>query len=385
MGVAPGRQIARELGYKGAKFAWQAGPYGEECLGKWYRFARKNIHINAAAVYSLMQYYWATGDDDFMHTRGIDILFESARFYASRAVYNGRRDAYDIRDVAGPDEAHCESTNNLYTNYMVVHTLRWAAEMLGCLRQASPNAYNSCVERLALVDDEPEHWRDVAQRLTLLFDPQTKIYEQCEGFHQLPPPPADLLEGRREWFVPLYRYQAMNQPDVIMATVLFRDEFPEDVRRANWVYYKDKSMNFSSMSFAVNAIMSADVGEMDEAYRNFMISAGMDLDESLTARGDTHAGLHGSALGGAWMAAVFGFGGVHLSEGGLRINPKLPPQWERLRFNLVLRGEVVKVSIDRNEIELAVGNERGLELTARVAGQTVTLRSGQTQRVRYRS
>ena len=92
-----------------------------------------------------------------------------------------------------------------------------------------------------------------------------------------------------------------------------------------------------------------------------------------------------SALGGAWMAAVFGFGGVHLSEGGLRINPNLPPQWERLRFNLVLRAEVVKVSIDGNEIELAVGNERALELPARVAGRAVTLRSGQTQRVRYRS
>jgi len=385
VGLEPGRQIARELGYEGAKFAWQAGPYGEECLGKWYRFTRANIHINAAVVYSLMQYYWATGDDEFMRARGIDILVESARFYASRVVYNGGRDAYDIPNVAGPDEAHCDSTNNFYTNYMAVRTLRWAAELLGRLRQISPNTYDKCVERLALVDDEPEHWRHVAERLTLLFDARTKIYEQYEGFHQLPPPPADLLEGRQEWFIPLAPYQALNQPDVVMAMVLFRDEFPQDVRRANWEYYKDKSMDFSSMSFAINAIMSADVGEMDEAYREFMISAGMDLDESLTGRGDTYAGLHGSALGGAWMAAVFGFGGVHLSEGGLRINPNLPPQWERLRFNLLLRGEVVKVSIDQSDIELAVGNERALELPARVAGQAVTLRSGQTERVRYRS
>jgi trehalose/maltose hydrolase-like predicted phosphorylase len=384
MGLEPGRQTARELGYAGAKFAWQAGPYGEECLGTWYRFRRTNIHINAAVVYSLMQYYWATDDDEFMRTRGLDILVESARFYASRAVYNSGRDAYDICNVAGPDEAHCDSTNNFYTNYAAVRTLRWAAEMLGRQRQASPNAYNKCVERLALADDEPEHWRHVAGRLTLLFDPRTKIYEQCAGFHRLPPAPADLLQERREWFVPLYRYQALNQPDVIMAMVLFRDEFPEDVRRANWEYYKDKSMNFSSMSFAANSIMAADMGEMNAAYRDFIISAGMDLDESLTGRHDTHAGLHGSALGGAWMAAIFGFGGAHLSEGGLRIDPKLPSHWERLHFNLVLRGEVVNVSIEQRDIELAAGNERGLELPARVAGQAVTLRSGQTQRVRYR-
>jgi trehalose/maltose hydrolase-like predicted phosphorylase len=123
---------------------------------------------------------------------------------------------------------------------------------------------------------------------------------------------------------------------------------------------------------------------MDDAYRHFIISAGMDLDESLTGRRDTHAGLHGSALGGAWMAAVFGFGGVHLSEGGLRIDPKLPSHWERLRFNLVLRGEVVNVSIEQRDIELAVGKERGLELPVRIAGQPITLCSGQTQRVRYR-
>ena len=385
MGLEPGRQIARELGYEGAKFAWQAGPYGEECLGTWYRFRRTNIHINAAVVYSLMQYYWATGDDAFMQERGIDILVESARFYASRAVYNSARDAYDIHDVAGPDEAHCQSTNNFYTNYLAVRTLRWAGDILADLRNANADVCADAVRRLGLAEDEPNQWRHVADRLTLLFDAQTKLYEQYDGFYKLPPLSDNVLENRREWFAPLYRYQAMNQPDVIMAMVLFRDEFPEDVRRANWEYYKDKSMNFSSMSFAANSIMAADMGEMDDAYRDFIISAGMDLDESLTGRHDTHAGLHGSALGGAWMAAVFGFGGVHLSEGGLRIDPKLPSQWERLRFNLVLRGEIVKVSIGQRDIELAVGDERGLELPARVAGQAVTLRSGQTQRVRYRS
>ncbi|KPK76415.1 MAG: hypothetical protein AMS25_17500, partial [Gemmatimonas sp. SM23_52] len=50
-GLGEGRKIARELGYEGAKFAWQAGPYGEECLGTWYRFTHTNIHINAAVVY----------------------------------------------------------------------------------------------------------------------------------------------------------------------------------------------------------------------------------------------------------------------------------------------------------------------------------------------
>ena len=52
--------FAAELGFKGAKFAWQSGPQGEECLGQWWRFVHSNIHINADVVYALMQYCDAT-------------------------------------------------------------------------------------------------------------------------------------------------------------------------------------------------------------------------------------------------------------------------------------------------------------------------------------
>ncbi len=115
-GLDNGRQIAKNLGYKGAKFAWQAGPYGEECLGRWWRFTHTNIHIDGDVAYSLMQYLWATGDFDYLADRGIDILVESARFYTSRSVPGPQAGTYSLVNVAGPDERHCESTNNFYTN-----------------------------------------------------------------------------------------------------------------------------------------------------------------------------------------------------------------------------------------------------------------------------
>jgi trehalose/maltose hydrolase-like predicted phosphorylase len=382
-GLKAARSIARELGCAGAKFAWQSGPYGEECLGRWYRFVHTNIHINADVVYSLMQYHWATGDEMFMRERGIDILVETARFYVSRAEYDAARDAYDIHDVAGPDEGHCESTNNFYTNYLAMRSLRWAADVLDGLRHRQPDAFAPVARRLSLSDEETGAWRRVADRLTLLLDPQTGVYEQCEGFYELKPAPDNLLNDRREWFATVFPYQALNQPDVVMALTLFRDDFDEDGRRANWQFYKDRSMNFSSMSFAINALAATDAGEIDEAYRNFIISAGMDLDEELTGRRDTHAGLHGTALGGAWLAAISGFGGVSLSEKGLRVDPRLPPQWTGLRFSLVLRGEVVRVSIDRREIVLTAENGRGVELPLTVGGQSRTLRSGETIRQTY--
>ena len=383
-GLRPGREIARELGYEGIKFPWQAGPDGEECLGKWWRFTHTNVHVNADVAYALMQYVWATGDERYLCERGIDLLVETARFYAARAVHDESRDRYDLRDVAGPDEGHCQSTNNFYTNYLAIRNLRWAADALRRLEQTDPQAHAAAVRRLAVRPAESDKWRHVADRLTLVLDPQTQVYEQCDGFHRLKPVPADLLDNRKVWFTPVFPYQALNQPDVVMALVLFRDEFGREVRRANWNFYKDKSMNFSSVSFAVNAIMAADVGEMDQAYRSFIVSAGQDLDEALTGRKDTHAGLHGTACGGAWMAAVFGFGGVCLSEKGLRIEPNLPPQWSGLRFNLVLHGVVVNVAIDREQVVLKVGHGRRGGIPITVAGKALTLEGGQTHTFSYR-
>lgn len=369
VGLEPGRAIAREQGYDGAKFAWQAGPNGEECLGPWYRFTRTNIHINADVAYALMQYVRATGDQAFMWDRGVDILVESARFYASRAVHDAERDAFDLRGVAGPDEAHCDSTNNFYTNTMAAHTLRWAADTLDRPPGRDTKPHQAAVKRLGVRHDEPARWRRVADGLTLLYDERTKRYEQCEGFYRLPPPPDDLLAERNDWFAPLSPFQALNQPDVLMAMMLFRDEFDADVKRANRAYYKDKSMDFSSMAFPVNALLAADLGELDDAYRNFMIAAGMDLDESLTGRRDTADGLHGTAMGGAWMAAVFGFGGVGLSDKGLQIDPRLPGTWSGLRFKLAVRGQRVEVAIDREAVTLSVEGDGPLALPVTVAGQ----------------
>lgn len=377
LGLEPGREIARDLGYAGAKFAWQAGPYGEEALGKWWRFTHTNIHIDGDVAYSLMRYWHASGDDEFLVERGIDILVESARFYTSRATWDTDNNRYDLSDVAGPDEGHCESRNNFYTNLLASRTLRWAREMLDFIRVNYAVRYGQVVERLSLDETEPERWRTVGDGLTFYFDRNTKVYEQCEGFYQLAPAPADLLEGRTAWFVTVFPYQALNQPDVVMGIVLLPDEFPEDVKRANWEFYRDKSMNFSSMSFVINSMMAKDVGDLDYAYRQFLISAGEDLDENLTGRRDTSDGIHGTASGGAWMAAVLGFGGVRVTKDGLSVDPRLPEHWKSLQFKLMLRGEVVSFAIDHSRVRILVGTQSGLELPARVCGRSLTLVSGQ--------
>lgn len=374
-GLREGRRIARRLGADGAKLAWQGGPYGEECLGDWYWFTRTNVHINADAAYALRQYVLATGDQQFLEERGRALLAESARFYTAQADADPTGHAFHLHNVAGPDEAHCHSTDNFYTNYFVRWLLRWTADLL----ERSPAAAGALA---AAHSPEPgvkalRRWREIAEKLRLLHDPESLVYEQYDGFHQLPPPPEDLLAQRRDWFVPLAWYQALNQPDVLMAMALFREDFTPDVLRANWAHYAPRSMNFSSMSFGINAIVAAELGDAEEAYRNFMISAGMDLDQALTERNDAYAGLHGTAMGGAWMAVVFGLAGVLLTEHSLRIKPCLPAHWTGLKFNLLLRGTRVEIAVMPSDIRVAAEQGGALDAPLVVGDREFRLRSGE--------
>ncbi|HEY3269150.1 MAG TPA: glycosyl hydrolase family 65 protein [Armatimonadota bacterium] len=370
-GLAEGREIARRLGLPGAKFAWQSGPDGEEVLGSWFRFVHTNIHINSDVAYALMQYVHATGDQGFLRDKGADILIECARFYSARARRD-ERGAYHLDDVSGPDEGHCESTDNYYTNFLARKTLLWAVSAL----EAAPNA----AARLGVSPDEPAKWRQAADGLAFRYDPDTKVYEQYEGYYGLKPIPPGFRDEQREWWFTVFPYQAIHQPDVVMAQTLFREETPPDVFAANDAFYRERSMDFSSMSHVIHSIAAKETGNMERAYRQFMITAGEDIDESLTGRGDTADGLHGTATGGAWMAAVLGFGGIHLRGSTLLVNPRLPAHWTSLRFRIQVHGETLAFAVTQDSVTIMLGRGADAEIDAEVCGEPVTLKSGEIRK-----
>lgn len=352
-------KIAKNLGYPGAKFAWQSGPEGEECLGKWWRFTHSNIHINADIVYATCQYVAATGDKAFLEKEMTPMILDFARFYAARARHDAATDTYHYDGVSGPDEGHCTSTDNYYTNYLVRFTLRVAA--------ALPDADKA----------DAQQWCEIADKIAFLYDEQTRVYEQFDGFYALEDISDDFFARRRdrkEWFAPVRPYQAIHQPDVEMAMTMFRDEFDDETVHANHAYYYPRTMNFSSMSFAINAITCADAGDLKGAYDNFMITAGSDIDATLTGRGDTAHGLHGTAMGGAWMALVFGLAGVTWRDNFLTITPRVPAHWTGVRFTLVLHGTPIHIAIDKKTITVsAETRDANRSLTIAHADERVTL------------
>jgi trehalose/maltose hydrolase-like predicted phosphorylase len=83
-------------------------------------------------------------------------------------------------------------------------------------------------------------------------------------------------------------------------------------------------------------------------------------------------------MGGAWMAAIFGFGGVTLSKDRLLVEPRLPAHWKSLSFMLSIRGEELRFTITHETIRIKVGNRHRLEVPARVLGREATLCSSET-------
>ena len=51
-------------------------------------------------------------------------------------------------------------------------------------------------------------------------------------------------------------------------------------------------------------------------------------------------------FGGAWMAAVLGFGGLRTDEHGATITPRLYRRWKSLQFNLTYRGDRFRITRD---------------------------------------
>jgi alpha,alpha-trehalose phosphorylase len=81
--------------------------------------------------------------------------------------------------------------------------------------------------------------------------------------------------------------------------------------------------------------------------------------------GNVIDGVHIASIGGAWMALVYGFGGMRDYDGEFSFNPKLPKEWDRLRFRLTIRGQRLEVDVGPNETAYTLRDGDGLEFRHR--------------------
>jgi len=379
------RNKAAKGGYEGALFAWESADTGVEttpdCVvgnnGETVDIltGKMEHHISADIAYAVWQYWCFTGDDDFFLNAGAEILLETARFWASRAILepDGKR---HIRHVIGPDEYHEDVDDNAFTNLMARWNIARAVEALSIMKARWPDQEQALRKKLAVGDSELAGWRDAVSRIAIGLDPRTGLYEQFSGFHHLAPLdlsqyadrniPIDVLIGRER----TQRSQVVKQADVVALIALLPKEFPENMAEINFRHYEPLCAHGSSLSAGMHAMVAARLGDKDMAMRYFRETAATHLDLDPNGAG----GVRIAGLGALWQIVILGFVGLRLTGSMLAIYPALPHNWRSLSFHVHWRGRLVAIRITEKSVEAML--VEGEPMDIRIASSILALKPG---------
>jgi trehalose/maltose hydrolase-like predicted phosphorylase len=332
-------------------------------------------HISADVAYAVWHYWRATGDDDFFLHAGAEILLDTARFWASRAVAEADNRRH-IRHIIGPDEYHEDVDDNAFTNVMARWNIARALEAVDLLRARWPDHAAALRKKLALGDDELADWRDAVTRIVVGLDPATGIYEQFAGFHALEPldlaayadrtVPIDVVIGRER----TQRSQVVKQADVVALIALLPEEFPGAAAETNFRHYEPRCAHGSSLSAGMHALVAARLGDAEMALRYLRETAATNLDFDPNSAG----GVRIAGVGALWQATILGFAGLDLRGDTLGIDPKLPPQWRSLSFRVCWRGRSVAIRIAGRTVQATLVDGEAMEI--RIAAATRKLTAG---------
>lgn len=321
---------------------------GTESCGTW-QHGNLEVHVSAAVPYGIWHYMKVFDDKDFLYGKGIEILLQSSRYFASRGAWSPSGE-FGIYGVMGPDEFHMMVNNNCYTNVLAKkifeYTLEVVYEMQG--QGKAPAELDAVFRKVALRDGEIESWRKMAEKMRIPAD--GGLFEQHDGYFALPHIEIDSIPAA-EW--PLYthwaydrifRWDMIKQPDVLLFLFFFSQEHSLEVKKKNYEYYEPRCSHESSLSPAVHSIMAAELGKLAEAEEFFSYATRIDLDDY---NRDTHQGLHVTSMASSWMNIVYGFGGLRSDGNTLVFNPTIINKWKSYSFRVLYRGTVVSVSVNK--------------------------------------
>ncbi|MGC9543528.1 glycoside hydrolase family 65 protein [Streptomyces sp. UG1] len=409
------RTSAAAAGYRGAMYPWQSGSDGREETqqlhlnprsGRWLPdHSHLQHHVGSAIAYNVWQYCEASGDMEFLHTKGAEMLLQIARFWADRAVYDEGLGRHRIRGVVGPDEYHEAYPDsavpglddNAYTNVTAAWVLVRTLELLDTLPEPRRR---ELVERTGLDRGELEQWEDVSRTLHVPF--HDDVISQFEGYGDL----AELdWNGYREKYGDIRRldrileaegdsvnhYKASKQADVLMLGYLFapaelRDLFrrlghrlDDDMWRRTVDYYMHRTSHGSTLSGLVHGWVLARC-RRSEAWK--FVQEALQGDIADVQGGTTGEGIHLGAMAGTLDLVQRGLTGLETRSGALWLDPVPLPELSSYGFALRYQGNWgVRLRLERGLLEIAVPSHDVSPIDVRLEGREMSVQPGETARL----
>ncbi|WP_164506771.1 glycoside hydrolase family 65 protein [Lapidilactobacillus bayanensis] len=359
---------AKKNGYGGAQYPWESawlsdGEVTPELgdidivTGKPTPILSGKLeqHVTGDVVFGVLEYLKATNDVE-ISKQIFDVLMETAYFWATRSSYNKDEDRYEILDVMGPDEYKEHVNNNAYTNYLAKFTL-----------ESAISAYDRSTDSIKQVDFavKIERVKEVSAKLYLPIPNGKNILPQDDTYLQKKLIDLTKYLNAKEVNTLFLDYnlsqvndiQVSKQADVILLMLLFPTLFDQQTLIDNWNYYFPKTLHDSSLSLCSHCNFALMLGMNDLAYELFKREFNIDLGDYNMKSSD--AGVHAASMGGIWQNVVRGFGGFCMEKSKAIINAKLPKQWHRLVYTVVIRGNKLSVEITHKFIKLKLihGNQ----------------------------
>lgn len=311
------KEHARKHGYDGAWYGWQTASSGKEVSRGGYS---DEIHIVGDVAWAQWLYYLATGDEKYFRECAAPIIIETAKFWASRVVYNAKKDCYEILKVVPPDESVCEKwgktvvDNSAFTNAIAQWNIKTAIKVC---------------ERLGI--KYPEKWIEIAEKMYIPFDEEKKIILEYDG----------------------YDGHIIKQPDVLEMIFPLEHPMPREVAENNFKYYIDKPDRELGHSFcpSIHVVVACRLGKRKEASEIFkkwdpFFLPPFEVVREILYHDKGIVFLTGVA--GYLMNIIYGFAGIKVTEKGLKIKPLLPENISRIIFKkLFFRGKTYKLIVEK--------------------------------------
>ncbi|WP_339797678.1 glycosyl hydrolase family 65 protein [Paenibacillus sp. FSL R5-0744] len=346
---------------------------GTESCDLW-QHSNLQLHVGTAISYGIWHYVKNTGDKEFLHSKGAEMLIQISRFYATRGQWGQQSGKYGYFGVMGPDEFQLMVNNNCYINLMAQKSFEYTLDTLSEMKKQAPEAFALVAEKSGLRDEEFTDWKNKADNMKIPVDEVTGVFEEHDGFFDMPhidihSIPVTEFPLYSNWsYDRLYRYDMIKQPDVLMFMFLYNGQFSKEAKLANYEYYESRCIHESSLSPSIHSILASEIGKPEEAYSFFEFATRLDLDNY---NRNTREGLHTTSIAAAWMNIVYGFGGMRSDGDRLSFQPSLPERWNEYSFQVMYEGVLLRILVNKTSVTLTAINGGSTDIT--VYGQSITV------------
>lgn len=328
---------------------------GNEACTLW-QHASTQIQPTTAVGYAIFHYMNIYQDDEFMKNYGLEMMLEICKFLLSRGQYSASGKDFGYYGVMGPDEFQLMVNNNTYTNFMAKKMFEYLFKLLD-----EPKYHNQALlDRCGYTDGLLKRMHDAHDKMVILYDETTKLFEQHDGFYKLPHidihsiPVTDFPLYSHWTYDRIYRNDIIKQPDVLMFMFLYPSDFTIEQKRANYEFYEPRCIHESSLSPSIHSIFACELGKDKEALDFFSFATRLDLDDY---NRNTLEGLHMTSIAAAWMNIVYGFLGLRSDRKEIEISPTLPERWHKYAVNIFYKNRKIRISVHHDRVHFSLTGE----------------------------